>query len=97
MAESTCPHHERIAADVERQQRWIGDLQSDLRAHCNGGSNHVTRREVDGLRVDLDACSESIRRMAETVAGLRAGQAWWEKLLWPVVTAGLAAGLWLKH
>jgi hypothetical protein len=61
------------------------------------GNGHVTRREVDGLRADLDLISESVRQLAEVVAGLRAGQSWWERLLVPVVVAVLVgAATWLK-
>jgi hypothetical protein len=55
MAES-CPHHERIAADVERQQRWIADVQDELHAHArNGGSGHVSRAEFDKLSAEVAA------------------------------------------
>jgi len=73
-------------------------LHKRVSDHCNGQSNHPTRREVDAMRADLDLCSESVRTLAETVAGIRVGQAWWEKLLVPVVTAILVGAItWLKH
>ncbi|HUU33613.1 MAG TPA: hypothetical protein VMW48_06090 [Vicinamibacterales bacterium] len=59
-----CPHHERIAADVDRHQRWLDDLQQEhdghIRANGGEGKGHITRREFD----KLETCVEDIRRIA---------------------------------
>ena len=47
----SCPHHEAIDRDVQRHQKWIGDVEQKLDAHCsNGGTGHVTRYEFDELK-----------------------------------------------
>jgi hypothetical protein len=72
MAES-CPHHERIAADVERQQRWIGDVQDELHAHArNGGTGHVGRTEFDKLAQEV-ATMKALLVKAVVLVALAAG------------------------
>lgn len=47
----SCPHHEAIDRDVQRHQKWIGDVEEKLDAHCsNGGTGHVTRYEFNELK-----------------------------------------------
>ena len=49
-----CPHHEKVAADVDRHQQWVETVQAELREHCrNSGSGHVTRGEFDKLDKQL--------------------------------------------
>lgn len=71
-----CDDHKRLAADVDRHQRWIGDLQTetraataslqaDLRTHCNG--DHLKRRELDDLRANY---TKDVTTMTELQAKL---------------------------
>jgi hypothetical protein len=61
-ADSPCPHYEGIRRDVDRHQTWIGEVQTKLDTHCNGGGNHIQRREFQKLEETVEA----LRKTQET-------------------------------
>jgi hypothetical protein len=88
---TSCPHYEAISRDVDRHQRWIGDLEADQRAHATG-NGHVTRREMDTCMEAVERLTAMLQALATTVAAATAEQTLWQKLQIPVAT-GVVVGM----
>ena len=68
----SCPHHEAIDRDVQRHQKWIGDVEGKLELHCsNGGTGHVTSKSIGGISSPaIDELSAVMKALADVIAEL---------------------------
>jgi hypothetical protein len=71
MDHEVCHAHGELAADMRHVKALTEKIDATLASHCNGGGQHVTRREHDTLKAAVDGMVTSVRDVAETVTGLQ--------------------------
>jgi hypothetical protein len=86
-----CPHHEKIEADVARHQTWIGQIQDNFNEHCNGGGNHIQRREFEKLEGTVITVEETQKTLVLVVDRLTQSQSLlakaWSQFGPPIIVA----------
>lgn len=55
-----CAEHSGVVAKMQNTAEYASAIHAELKAHCNGGSNHPTRREMD---MALEKIEENCRRI----------------------------------
>lgn len=71
MDHEVCHAHGELAEKLANIRAVVEEISQTLKTHCNGGSQHVTRREHDALKAAVDGMLTSVRDVAETLTGLQ--------------------------
>lgn len=89
-----CPQHSAMEERTNTLLKSLADLNMLVRDHCNGGDQHVSRREMDDVRTHITGVKVRMDELKNQIEDIHKSRlSWYDRITVGLIVAAVTAAL----